>query len=496
MKRIITHLLIFLAIGIQFSCEEWIELIPPQGLIREEFWKTKEDVEALVMGSYESFSRMDGDLFSYGEMRADMVVWDWNLDWNIRRIMDGIIYPDNSMCKWDAFYQVINYSNEVIKNAPAVQEIDNTFTDFQLQGLIAEAKFLRGLSYFYLVRIFKDVPFTLEPNESDDADYYLEKTDGDQILEEIVADLKTSRAFATTDGYQTESERKGRATKASFDALLADISLWLFNYEECIEHANNIIYLESEENAFELMPPGQWFETYYPGNSLEGIFEFQFDASLNQDNSTYGLTRRNGRNYDPSQKALEMFSKEDADEAYRGEDASIKKYTETDWIIWKYVGRAPDGGTTRTGQESTSCNWIVYRYADVLLMKAEALSQKDNPDYEAALEIINLIRERASVTSLNLPDSKTAFEDAIMDERALEFAFEGKRWFDILRMGRRDNFNRKSKLIEVVVRNVPSTQKRILATKLTNPLGWYLPIHEDELERNKNLIQNPYYKNF
>ena len=494
MKRTITHVLIFLALAVQFSCQDWLELIPPQGLIREEFWKTKEDVEAIVMGAYESFSRMDGDLFKYGEMRADMVVWDFNLGGDERKIMDGIIYPDNSLCNWDSFYEVINYCNEVIKNAPAVQDIDNTFTDYQLQGLVAEAKFLRGLAYFYLVRIFKDVPYSLEPNESDDADFYIPKTDGDQILEEIVEDLKTSRPFATTDGYQTLEELKGRATKAAFDALLADISLWLFNYEECIEHANKIINIESEENSFELMPPGQWFEMFYPGNSLEGIFEFQFDAALNQANNTSGLTRRYSYNFDPSQKAIEMFSKEFASELYRGEDSSIKKYSDTDWIIWKYVGRAPDGATTRTGQESTSCNWIVYRYADVLLMKAEALSQLG--DFTGALQIINLIRARASVPGLNLPDSKVAFEDAIMEERALEFAFEGKRWFDILRMGRRDDFSRKSKLIEVVVQNVPSTQKRILATKLTNPLGWYLPIHEDELERNKKLVQNPYYKNF
>ncbi len=497
MKRTITYLLIFLTLGIQFSCEEWLELVPPQGLIREEFWKTKEDVEAIVMGAYETFAGMNGELFKYGEMRADMVKWDNNVDDDERKIMDGIIYPDNDMCNWEDFYKVINYCNEVIKNAPAVQKIDNTFSDYQKEGLIAEAKFLRGLSFFYLVRLYKDVPFTLEPNENDDADFYLEKTDGDQILEAIVEDLKISRPFATTEGYQTQNERKGRATKAAFDALLADISLWLFNYEECIEHANKIIFpetIESEESTIVLMPPGQWFEMFYPGNTLEGIFEFQFDASLNQQNSTANLTSRYSLQYDPSQKAIEMFSKEFASELYRGEDSSIKKYSDTDWIIWKYIGRVADGATTRTGSDYSSCNWIVYRYADVLLMKAEALSQLE--DFAGAQQIIDLIRERAYVPSPILPYSKPAFEDAIMQERALEFAFEGKRWFDILRMGRRNNFSRKSKLIEVVVQNVPSTQKRILATKLTNPDGWYLPIHEDELERNKNLVQNPYYKNF
>jgi hypothetical protein len=124
-------------------------------------------------------------------------------------------------------------------------------------------------------------------------------------------------------------------------------------------------------------------------------------------------------------------------------------------------------------------------------MKAEALSQLGN--YEQAREIITEIRDRAGVGSIAIANSPTAFEDAILNERALELSYEGKRWFDLLRMGRRNNYARKDKLIEIIVSNVPSTQKRILATKLTNPNGWYLPIYEGEIERNKQLVQNPYY---
>jgi hypothetical protein len=186
-----------------------------------------------------------------------------------------------------------------------------------------------------------------------------------------------------------------------------------------------------------------------------------------------------------------MLSFKYASELVRGEDSSIRKYGEDDFIIWKYVGQAPDGQTERSGSYQRSCNWIVYRYADVLLMKAEAFSQKEM--YLEAFNIITLIRDRAGVGVANIANSPTAYEDAILNERALELAYEGKRWFDLLRMGRRNNYARKDKLIEIIVSNVPSTQKRILATKLTNPNGWYLPIYEGEIERNKNLVQNPYY---
>jgi hypothetical protein len=490
MKKIARYIVIFLPLLLSYGCEDWMNLIPPEGLIREEFWTTKEDVEAVLMGAYESFAVMDDRLFKYGELRADMIQADANLGGGDRNLMEGNIYPDNYLCKWQDFYKVIDYCNEVIINAPEVQKKDNTFTDYQLQGYLSEAIFLRSLSYFYLVRIYKDVPYVTYPTISDETDIYLPKSNGDEILQNLINDLEEYRKFATVDGFPTIQENKGRATKAAFDALLADIALWRFDYEDVIEYVGRI---EANEN-YVLLPGGKWFEIYYPGNSLEGIFEFQFDTELNQENGTYGLTRRNAFNIDPSQKALEFLGKEYARELVRGEDASIKKYGEDDFIIWKYVGRAPDGETERTGSNQRSCNWIVYRLADVLLMKAEALSQLGR--FPEALEILNTSRERADIGPIELPNSATAYEDAILEERAKELAFEGKRWFDLMRMGRRNNFNRKARLIEIIVKNVPSTQKRILAIKLNNPLGWYLPIHEEELERNRALIQNPYYNNF
>ena len=487
MRKKIKYFLVVLMVFTQFSCNDWLELIPPGGLIREEFWKTRADVEAVLMASYEAFASIDEKLFVFGEVRGDMLEGDFSQGWWEQLLMENNIYPDNNLCDWSQFYKVINYCNEVIKNAPLVQEIDNTFTDYQKQGLMAEAYFLRSLAYFYLVRIYKEVPLILEPTESDDADFYVAKSGEDVVLNQIISDLEINRAFAPSGSFPTDEENKGRASKAAFDALLADISLWKFDYEAVIKHVQAIeITLE-----YELMPSAKWFELFYPGNALESIFEFQFDGNLDQRNSTYGLTNRQSNQYIPSQKALEMFSFEFASELVRGEDVSIRKYGEDDFIVWKYVGQAPDGQSARSGADQSSCNWIVYRYADVLLMKAEALSQLER--YFEAADIITEIRERAGLGPRSIANSPVSYEDAILEERALELAYEGKRWFDLLRMGRRNNFARKDKLIEIIVSNVPSTQKRILAAKLTNPLGWYMPIYEDEIERNKNLVQNPYY---
>lgn len=486
MKKRIKYVLIIIA-SVQFSCSDWMNLTPPEGLIREEYWHTKEDVEGVLMSAYETFRSMDGTLFKLGEIRADMVIGDNNQSTDEQKVMEGNIYSDNGICSWSSFYKVINFCNEVIKNAPEVQKEDDTFTDYQLQGFLSEAYFLRSLSYFYLVRVFKDVPYVTEPTETDDADFYPIKTNGEEILQYIISDLENARPYITTDGYPTIVENKGRATKAAVDALLADIALWSFDYEAVIEHVTKI----ESSIKYKLLLGSEWFELFFPGNSIESIFELQFNDGLNQQNSTYGLTQREGYNYDPSDIAIQMFGKDYTRELIRGEDATIKKYGEADFIIWKYVGRAPDGNSLRPSSIQSSCNFIIYRYADVLLMKAEALSQLGR--FNEALQILNTIRERADVPPLSLANSETAYEDAILQERALELAYEGKRWFDLLRMGRRNDYKRKTKLIDILVSNVPSTQKRILATKLTNPLGWYLPIHEDEIERNKNLVQNPYY---
>lgn len=489
MKKIfkLRFILVLLALSFQFSCSDFLELIPPDGLVREEFWKTKEDVEAVLMAAYQSSAAMDGNLFVYGEARGDMVKADYSLGSGERNMMESNIYPDNGYCNWASFYKVINYCNDVIKNAPEVQKIDNTFTEFQLKGLLAEAYWLRSLNYFYLVRIFKDVPLVLTPSETDAADFYLPLSKGEDVLQSVLKDLNEYRPFAT-DGYKTLDEVKGRATKAAFDALLADISLWNFDYAKTIEYCNRLI----SNKEFVLMPGTRWFEIFYPGNSLESIFEFQFEDKYNQKNGTYGKTNRNSHQFDPSTRAEELFARKYSVELTRGEDASITKLSEDDYLIWKYVGRAPDGKTERTGADQNSCNWIVYRLADIYLMKAEALSQLSR--FPEAADVLNTIRERANMPPLSIGSSPVLFEDAIMEERALELAFEGKRWFDLLRMGRRDNYARKDKLVEIIIKNVPSTQKRILSAKLTNPLGWYLPIFKTEIERNKNLVQNPYYQ--
>src|ERR1035437_6905804 len=90
---------VFIALTMQFSCSNFLELVPPSGLIRADFWKTKEDVQSVLMGAYSSFAGMNGDLFTYGEARGDMVTAPSNWQWSDQyKLMQSNITTTNSLC--------------------------------------------------------------------------------------------------------------------------------------------------------------------------------------------------------------------------------------------------------------------------------------------------------------------------------------------------------------------------------------------------------------
>jgi uncharacterized protein HemY len=126
-------------------------------------------------------------------------------------------------------------------------------------------------------------------------------------------------------------------------------------------------------------------------------------------------------------------------------------------------------------------------------MKAEAHVQLG--EFTQAIELIDMVRERALLEPVSGISGKNALEDIILEERAKEFCGEGKRWFDLIRMGRRNNYERMDRFIEILSDNKSYEEAEIIRSKYSNPNSWYLPIHQDEIDQNNNLVQNPYYIN-
>lgn len=468
------------------ACEDFLDQKPTDGLVLEEYWKNKEEVLSTLGGAYQLLSELDYLLFIHGEIRGDMLQPNGTVTGlSERNVMSANIETNQWFARWDNFYKAINICNHVIEFAPDVD--DPTFTDYAKQQMVSEATFIRSLCYFYLVRIWKNVPFITEPTTTDEGEFFPESTPGEEILQNIKADLIETRN--RMPDHPTIEKSKSRATAGAVNALLADISLWNFEYEDCIT------YIEAVENSgqYFLLPATEWFQNYNPGFSLENIFEIYFDQAAGQANNfanrTYSSTA-GGIYYYGSEYAQEILSVEttEAGELIRGNGSLSNNHQ-----IWKYAGAIADKTTLRPGNLNRSANFIVYRLADLYLMKAEAYSQKAAPDFAQALTYLNAIRERSNMPPYAQFSTPQEFEDAILLERAKELAFEGKRWFDLLRMGRRNDFARKDLLIEILIQNVPSTQKLVLKSRLSDPNGWYMPIHISEIDRNANLVQNPYY---
>lgn len=491
MKRQISKYKIFniIVLSIAFlltltSCEDFLDQKPTDGLVLEEYWKNKEEVLSTLGGAYQLLSELDYQLFVHGELRGDMLAANGTTTpISERDLMSANIETNQAYAKWDKFYSTINICNHVIDFAPAVK--DPTFSDYLKQQYISEATFIRSLCYFYLVRIWKDVPYITTPTTNDEGEFFPELTSGTEILANVKADLIAIRNKMPE--HPTIEKSKSRATAGAVNALLADISLWNFEYDDCIK------YVEAVENSgqYFLLPSTEWYHNYNPGFSLENIFEIYFDQTIGQANTFASKAYASTANYFyGSQYAKDILSVQitEAGELIRGNGSLSNNYQ-----IWKYAGAVADRTTLRTSSTNTSANFIVYRLADLYLMKAEAYSQKESPDFAKALEYLNLIRDRSNMASYIQFSSAQAFEDAILLERAKELAFEGKRWYDLLRLGKRNDYARKNNLIDILIQNVPSTQKLVLKSRLSDPNGWYMPIHSDEIQRNKNLKQNSYY---
>ena len=484
MYRIIRITVLILPALICQACEDWLDLRPEDELVQDQYWQTKEDVSAVLMSAYQQLAQMDERLFVLGELRADMVSPESPTTAQ-RLIMQGNLEPDNPFCNWADFYKVVNYCNYVLEFAQVAYTRDPTFTEFQLRGFESEALFLRSLAYFYLVRIWRDVPLVLLSSKTDDQDFFPKVSSEGEVLTRIKDDLIRAR-LTSREEYGDIDNNKGRASRDAINALLADICLWQEKYEEAVEYCNSI-----DEEKYLLLHGSQWFTLFYPGNSMESIFELQYNDNMDQPNRLYNLTYLHNRII-ASEYAQEILDPQLSREVWRA--SSYTYLHPTSKRIWKYAGTRGDHNSVRPASELRSSNLIIYRYSDVLLMKAEALNRLGR--HSEALEIVNMIRSRAFVEIISPPLNTRSIEDVILLERAKEFAFEGKRWFDLLRMGRRNDFERKNALIERMIQNVPPTQKLVLSTRLNDPNGWYFPIHINELEANLNLRQNPFYRFF
>ncbi|MFM2293415.1 MAG: hypothetical protein RIS29_3228, partial [Bacteroidota bacterium] len=163
MKKITKIIILLVTIITSTSCSNWLDVQPEDGVVRDRYWKTKEEVRAAVLGCYSQMLdyKMMQEYFVWGEMRADMASPASGAAPSLLALNTGEITSTNTYSDWASFYKVINQCNTVIELAPNVLKLDESFTDKQLKAYLAEVTCIRSLMYFYLVRTFRDVPYTV-----------------------------------------------------------------------------------------------------------------------------------------------------------------------------------------------------------------------------------------------------------------------------------------------------------------------------------------------
>lgn len=213
------------------SCEDWLTVYPQDKVVEEEFWEDKNDLEGVRYAAYKQMASTITKLAVWGDLRSD----SYNLnrtrtdDMGSYDIYDDIMkgMPDSSMTvfDWGSVYNTINLCNKVLAHGDEVLAKDAQFTTAEWYQMRAEMKALRSLNYFYLIRAFKDVPYTTKVVNSDTQVESFGQTNQLVVLDSIIRDCESVKGQAR-NRFVSNSDSKGLITNCAIYAMLADMYLW------------------------------------------------------------------------------------------------------------------------------------------------------------------------------------------------------------------------------------------------------------------------------
>lgn len=485
------------------SCDDFFDLRPTNKMVIDDYWTSEDDVLAVTASIYDQMNSQGfmERVLLWSEFRSDNCLLGTRDNADISSFANLTLSATNGYTSWSDFYTAINYCNTVEKFAPQVCDASPTFTRAQLDAYIAEVRGLRAWCYFTLIRAFRDIPLVLEPTVDDDTEFYIAQSDPDEIVDFLIDNLKEYEGRAQSSFVNTLYTH-GRMTQNAIRTLIADMLLWRGRYDECITYCDMVI---NDTNNPAMLVTGANFSSqiFNTGNSRESIFELQFGTGFKTNEAVkrfYGSTSVGGGQYINGNDLSLIFGKTDArlytSMQYRaGSDATrpVAKYTAVVSNALEELNRS------YIFTDPSDANWVVYRLADLYLMKAEALAETGG-DLQVIHELCSKTFDRANYNapagSLAMPTTAEDARQMVFDERQREFAFEGKRYFDILRRIKHhpEEFSSvvssylKPRYIKEKVDN------QTIDAKLISIDALYMPINSTELRQNPLLQQNPFYK--
>jgi hypothetical protein len=457
--------LLALVVALAFtSCQDWLTIYPTDKIVGENYWKKKSDVEEMVTGAYKAM--IDGGIqeraIIWGGFRSDELTktTSWSNS-DLENTEAVILTSTNGMNNWASFYTVINDCNIVLNHAPAVRDLDPEYTEGDYQSDRAQMLALRSLCYFYLVRAFRDVPYTTTSYENDSESPLVAQLPAGAVLDSCMASLKEAEPHIVhTGGYGAGDWRNvGLFTLDAVHALMADISLWkaamthqAADYQAAADYAEMVLtskdaYYRSTHGAsvitggdrYHLYSGAQALEqVFMQGNSSESILEWQYDG---KNNANTTLAKYYWKTSSGSSISGLMASKcfavpnngTNTNTAFTNIDGANYIFdTSRDYRYWnvvanvdpsvtspsakpirKLVDDVPFSSPLQSGSQNHtgtynefSQNWIVYRITDLMLMKAEALvelsSDMSDSRMQEAFDLVKTVNQRSLVTNPGL----------------------------------------------------------------------------------------------
>ncbi|WP_029275513.1 RagB/SusD family nutrient uptake outer membrane protein [Pedobacter borealis] len=467
------------------SCKKELEEKPYSILTNTNFYQNATDAQTAINGALSQLQPQayyQRTVYIMGELSGDCLVP--LLTQNQERIdMYKFTYGANNIeinNWWQNSYKLISRANDVIANVPGINMDVAT-----RNNIVGNAMFLRGMAYFDLVRAFGDVPLITAPITGiADPNLLPSRTAASKIYEQAIADLKFAEINCFTEDKIT-SANKGMVSSGAASALLARVYLQRASTsfadandnQNALAQCNKVIATNTYKLMTDYTDVFNWDKKYFP-TQTENIFSVQFgnNASSTTQNITIRMFSPAGLGGSGSFTANPYFF----NNGYFGPDKrkawnlSNKVGTAT---VTPYIYKYRDPQWV-SGSNNSRMNWIVLRYADVLLMQSEAMNNI-NPNDANKFNGLNAVRDRAGLNAYHLDLSNTptpdAFVDSLVKDRARELCVEGHRRWDLIRL-------KRLKQVVQTANGFTVTDNQLL-----------LPLPQPELDANTNLKQNTGY---
>lgn len=488
------------------ACEDRLDLVNPNALTQSTYWETEDDVNAAMAAAYKVFRDVNN---GYWGVRGVELTNGRGDDWFIRNDVKDLYqlstFTNNPTTGtpssiFTGFYTAIFRANQVIDNTPSVDMDEEVKEQY-----IAEAKFIRGLNYFHLAINFEAVPIiTTVPQTAED--YYVAQSPVADVWEQVENDLTDAIAGLPQSW---PSEWTGRATKGAAIGYLGKAHLYQEEWDDAVTQFRLLAQADGMPQSpftYDLLADYEQNFLAEFDNNAESLFEIQNQnvggtqpwAGENA-NESQGVTT--AQEFAPTEAAgwfesfptNKMFSEFQQELTIDG-DFDPRMYAS---IVWDYPGamyynRPFSEFTLQFGfssmirkyqnwRQDNEGIWIseinekALRYADILLMYAEALTMQGS--MSQAMPLINRVRTRANLAELTGEMGQDEMMAEIRHQRMIEFFREGLRFYDLKRWG----------LLEEEIEDSDKVGKEFFSL----PKHEYFPIPQNEINTNPNIDQNP-----